>query len=189
MPNPPKPVEVKRRTGNPGKRALPDRSKVVALPAADGIPDPLRPLQREGRRTWDRVWGNGAVWLSPATDIELVPLNLAGLDEDDEEAPEPEENTRYHRYQVKLLEQDLDHRSAPVRMLLRAGVAQGIEFVDEHHARGFLSRFREEFANARGASTDEKFHKLRCSDWKESDASFAGDRSSEQGFPRPRRSN
>jgi hypothetical protein len=67
--------------------------------------------------------------------------------------------------------------------------ADGIEFVNEHHARGFLSRFREEFANARGASTDEKFHKLRGSDWKESDASFAGDRSSEQGFPRPRRSN
>lgn len=81
MPNPPKPVEVKRRTGNPGKRKLPDQSKVITLPAADGIPEPLRPLRTEGRRMWDRIWGNGAVWLSPATDIELVQTLAESVDE------------------------------------------------------------------------------------------------------------
>jgi len=35
MSNPAKPVEVKRRQGNPGHRPLPDKSKVVALVAAD----------------------------------------------------------------------------------------------------------------------------------------------------------
>jgi hypothetical protein len=67
--------------------------------------------------------------------------------------------------------------------------ADGVEFVDEYDARGFLPRFREEFANARGAATDEKFHKLRGGDWEERDASFACDGSGEQRFTRPWRSN
>lgn len=108
MPNPPKPVEVKRRTGNPGKRALPDRSKVVALPAADGIPDPLRPLQREGRRTWDRVWGNGAVWLSPATDIELVQNLAESMDEREVlRAKVLDEGDRYDRIALRKLDEQV----------------------------------------------------------------------------------
>ena len=81
MPNPPRPIEAKRRTGNPGKRALPDPSKVITLPAADGIPDPLRPLQVEGRRMWDRIWSRGAVWLSPASDAEVVQMLAEAMDE------------------------------------------------------------------------------------------------------------
>lgn len=81
MPVPPKPTEMKRRTGNPGKRALPDPAKVIALPAADGIPDPLRPLGTEGRRSWDRIWSGGAVWLSPASDIEVAQAFCETVDE------------------------------------------------------------------------------------------------------------
>lgn len=81
MSTPIKPVEQKRRTGNPGKRPLPDPSKVIALPAADGIPDPLRPLGTEGRRSWDRIWSGGAVWLSPASDIDIVQAFCEALDE------------------------------------------------------------------------------------------------------------
>lgn len=81
MPTPPKPVEVKRRTGNPGKRALPSLAAVHALPAAAGVPEPLRPLLVEGRRMWDRVWSGGAVWLSPASDIELVQALCEAMDE------------------------------------------------------------------------------------------------------------
>ena len=65
MSNPPKPTELKRRTGNPGKRRLPDRDTVITLPAADGIPDTLRPLEIEGRRMWDRVWGQPDSALAP----------------------------------------------------------------------------------------------------------------------------
>lgn len=81
MPIQPKPTEMKRRTGNPGKRRLPDPAKVIALPAADGIPDPLRPLGVEGRRSWDRIWSGGAVWLSPASDIEMVQAFCETIDE------------------------------------------------------------------------------------------------------------
>jgi hypothetical protein len=81
MPNPPRPAEVKRKLGNPGKRALPALATVAALPATDGVPTPLRPLLNEGQRLWDRVWSDGAVWLSPATDIELVQMLAETMDE------------------------------------------------------------------------------------------------------------
>jgi hypothetical protein len=81
MPNPPKPAEVKRRLGNPGKRAMPPLASVAALPAADGVPTPLRPLLHEGARLWERVWSEGAVWLSPNTDIELVQMLAETMDE------------------------------------------------------------------------------------------------------------
>jgi hypothetical protein len=72
---------VKRKLGNPGKRAMPDLSTVTALPMAKECPNPLRPLLAEGQRLWDRVWRDGAVWLSPNTDIELVQLLAETMDE------------------------------------------------------------------------------------------------------------
>jgi hypothetical protein len=81
MPNPPKPIEQQRKLGNPGKRALPAVASVIALPAADGIPLVLRPLMNEGQRLWNRVWSEGAVWLSPNTDIELVQMLAETMEE------------------------------------------------------------------------------------------------------------
>jgi hypothetical protein len=81
MPNPPKPIEQQRKLGNPGKRALPAVASVIALPAADGIPPVLRPLMNEGQRLWNRVWSEGAVWLSPNTDIELVQMLAETMEE------------------------------------------------------------------------------------------------------------
>lgn len=81
MANPPKPVEQKRRTGNPGKRALPKLASVVSLPAAAETPEPLRPLGVEGRKMWDRVWTSGGAWVSPGTDIELVQMVCEAMDE------------------------------------------------------------------------------------------------------------
>lgn len=81
MPNPPKPVEAKRRAGNPGKRRLPSLAAVASLPAADGVPEPLRPLHDEGARMWARVWTGGAVWLSPASDLEVVQMLCEAMDE------------------------------------------------------------------------------------------------------------
>jgi len=54
---------------------------VIALPAADGIPPVLRPLMNEGQRLWNRVWSEGAVWLSPNTDIEIVQMLAETMDE------------------------------------------------------------------------------------------------------------
>ena len=81
MPNPPKPTEVKRRIGNPGNRPLPTVASVTALPAADGVPVPLRPLLNQGQRMWERIWSEGAIWLSPHTDIELVQMLAETMDE------------------------------------------------------------------------------------------------------------
>lgn len=81
MPNPPKPNEVKRRIGNPGRRPLPDQGKVTALSMASSEPTPLRPLGPEGQALWSRVWSSGAMWIAPSTDIELVQLLCEAMDE------------------------------------------------------------------------------------------------------------
>jgi len=81
MPNPPKPNEVKRRLGNPGKRPLPDAKKVTALKMASSEPEPLRPLGTEGQALWSRVWASGATWIAPGTDIELVQILCESMDE------------------------------------------------------------------------------------------------------------
>lgn len=81
MPNPPKPTELKRRQGNPGKRSLKRPSAVTVLPRAEGAPEPLRPLGQEGLRMWERIWTSGGVWVSERTDIELVQLTCEAMDE------------------------------------------------------------------------------------------------------------
>jgi len=81
MPNPPKPNELKRRLGNPGKRSLPDLKSIVTLPMADEIPIPPRPLGAEGLKLWNRIWESGKTWISPNTDIELVTILCESMDE------------------------------------------------------------------------------------------------------------
>ena len=54
------------------------------MPAADGIPPVLRPLMNEGQLLWNRVWSEGAVWLSPNTDIELVQMLAETMEEPSE---------------------------------------------------------------------------------------------------------
>ena len=81
MPNPPKPMERKRKTGNPGKRAIPKPGTVHLLPINTNTPEPLRPLGQEGRRMWERIWESGGTWVSAKTDIELVQMLCEALDE------------------------------------------------------------------------------------------------------------
>ena len=52
MANPPKPLEQKRLTGNPGKRALPKEGDIVVIPQVEN-PQPLRPLGDVGLAFWD----------------------------------------------------------------------------------------------------------------------------------------
>jgi phage terminase small subunit len=77
MARPPKPLEQKRLTGrSPGRdsggRKLPEVSTVVALPMADGVPDPPGDLLLDGQRLWERAWGAAITWLSPDSDREAV---------------------------------------------------------------------------------------------------------------------
>lgn len=81
MPNPPKPTEIKRRNGNPGKRALPDAKTLIALPMAEETPVPPRPLGVEGTKLWERIWDRGRTWISPTADLELVLLLCETTDE------------------------------------------------------------------------------------------------------------
>lgn len=81
MGRPPKPLELKRAEGNPGKRALPKESNLILLPAANGIPEPSRPLMKYGQQLWDSIWGMGQSWISPNTDIELVLMTAEMVDE------------------------------------------------------------------------------------------------------------
>lgn len=81
MGRPPKPVEQKRLTGNPGKRKLPSEQEIVLLPAAETIPEPSRPLLKYGREVWDNVWSIGVNWISPNTDVELLLMTCEMIDE------------------------------------------------------------------------------------------------------------
>ena len=81
MGRPPKPIEQKRLTGNPGKRALPDIATVQQIERATTIPEPGRPLLKYGRELWDKVWDAGLNWISPTTDMELLLMTCELVDE------------------------------------------------------------------------------------------------------------
>lgn len=67
---PPKPTELKRKTGNPGKRALPKAT--VALPATIGTPRAPVGLAAHGKAVWATVWEAARPWLSPKLDAIRV---------------------------------------------------------------------------------------------------------------------
>jgi hypothetical protein len=81
MGRPPKPTELKRIQGNPGKRALPKEAEIILLPAAETTPEPSRPLLKYGQEMWERIWNMGNSWISPTTDIELVLMTAEMVDE------------------------------------------------------------------------------------------------------------
>jgi hypothetical protein len=81
MGRPPKPTELKRIQGNPGKRALPKETEMILLPAAETMPEPSRPLLKYGLEMWERIWNMGNSWISPTTDIELVLMTAEMVDE------------------------------------------------------------------------------------------------------------
>ena len=78
---PPKPTELKRVTGNPGKRALPELAAVTPLPMAIKIPDPPVDLGVEGKRAWQNCWSLAITWLSPDSDIQAI-TNVCRLADD-----------------------------------------------------------------------------------------------------------
>lgn len=77
MPNPATPLEVKRLTGNPGQRKLPDIESTV--PVAGGYREPHREIGHAGRMLWDRVYKAGSTWVAE-TDVELLLLTCKQLD-------------------------------------------------------------------------------------------------------------
>lgn len=81
---PPKPTEVKRALGNPGKRPLPNPpGPGEGLPTSGDVPSPPA-LGIDGMRLWTQVWTAGKSWLSPAADSHVVTLLCQAFDEAEE---------------------------------------------------------------------------------------------------------
>lgn len=72
---PPKPTEQKRRTGNPGKRPLPNGSSLAAVPAITVEPVDLPPAT-----TLDAIFESGRAWLA-ASDTTAMALLRESLEE------------------------------------------------------------------------------------------------------------
>lgn len=74
MPNPPKPLELKRRLGNPGKRTLPPASVALAV-----IPDPSEiEAPADADELLARIWGHAGSWIAKSDGDVLVPLLAEG---------------------------------------------------------------------------------------------------------------
>lgn len=79
---PPKPLELKRALGNPGKRPLPETGSLILLPSMYEVPEPPRPLIADAAKDfWKKVWSMGQTWLSPNTDMELLLITAELIDE------------------------------------------------------------------------------------------------------------
>ena len=69
---PPRPTELKRLLGNPGRRPLPDLDNITHLPMIKVKPPYPENLGEAGKKFWDRVWDMAITWLSPNSDIDTV---------------------------------------------------------------------------------------------------------------------
>jgi hypothetical protein len=81
MARPPKPIEVKRMTGNPGRRKLPELAVVTTLPMAANTPPAPEGLGAEGLALWEKAWDYAITWLSPSSDLQAIE-NAARLADD-----------------------------------------------------------------------------------------------------------
>ncbi len=77
MPNPAKPLELKRIQGNPGQRKLPAISETFEVEA--GYVAPHRDLGEAGQLLWDRVFAHGSTWVG-RTDVEALMIVCRQLD-------------------------------------------------------------------------------------------------------------
>ena len=78
MPNPAKPLEQKRLTGNPGQRKLPSLNDTFELEA--GYVEPHQELGEAGMQLWSRVFSKGKSWISRSTDIDALLIICKQLD-------------------------------------------------------------------------------------------------------------
>lgn len=73
MPNPPKPTELKRKLGNPGKRRIP--TPIVALEPAVM---PSAPAPTPADELVERLWGIAGGWLASSDALFVVPMLIDG---------------------------------------------------------------------------------------------------------------
>ena len=80
MPNPPKSIEERERTGNPGHRPIPEPLAVIEgyVGAPPVMPPDLGPV---GQAAWERVWPVLVNWSRPDLDFDLMRRYCQALDE------------------------------------------------------------------------------------------------------------
>jgi hypothetical protein len=78
MGNPARPIEMKRKLGNPGKRAMPREGELMQIEG--GYREPLRPLGEAGMQLWSEVFEAGGLWISLKTDTQLLQMVCELLD-------------------------------------------------------------------------------------------------------------
>ncbi|NBU23751.1 MAG: hypothetical protein EBS38_07595 [Actinobacteria bacterium] len=94
MGNPSTPLEIKRLTGNPGKRPMPDVLETYEIKG--GYREPHQPLSWAGKMLWDRTFKVGKTWVGE-TDVELLLLCCKQLDRQVElEALWQEDKSDFH---------------------------------------------------------------------------------------------
>lgn len=100
---PPKPTELKRRLGNPGKRALPAPKSGEMTAAAAAQPPRPSGLKRHGKRAWDAYWQLGEAWLNPTTDVQILTRLCQAYDEREQLRAEVK---RYGHLVAQVVEED-----------------------------------------------------------------------------------
>ena len=73
-----KPIEMKRKLGNPGRRPIPGEGSLMEIEG--GYREPLRPLGEAGYQLWAEVFGVGELWVSAKTDTQLLQMVCELLD-------------------------------------------------------------------------------------------------------------
>jgi hypothetical protein len=96
MPNPAKPIELKRKLGNPGKEKLPEPGSLMQLQG--GYVAPFRPLEFAGKQLWDSVFAEGELWVSGRTDAHFLMLTCEQLDRREQLKAEIAETNDWHLY-------------------------------------------------------------------------------------------
>ena len=81
---PPKPVEQKRKAGNPGNRPLPNAPLPGQGLASSGSAPTPPDLKEDGLALWYHVWDAGRSWLSPDSDRSVITLLCQAQDEAEE---------------------------------------------------------------------------------------------------------
>lgn len=96
MGNPAKPIELKRKLGNPGMGKLPKPGTLMELKG--GYIEPFRPLEFAGKQLWDSVFAEGELWVSGRTDAHFLMLTCEQLDRREELKSQIAETNDWHLY-------------------------------------------------------------------------------------------
>jgi len=74
VPNPPVPIEIKRKRGTLRRDRQLHQGNLVMLPMAQDVPAVPPELRAAGRALWALVWEHGMTWISPVSDMAAVGL-------------------------------------------------------------------------------------------------------------------